>query len=675
MQSAQPWEYRFTTDLPVEVAKQRGYKIDMLNWVMDETKPNYHIREPWKHIHPANSFHNAKETFGMGNLGLNKWNRTEKARLINRPVFPYRNTYQFVVNQNNIKNDFGYKESLGWLTTYLPEKILTGYDDANFLCKKMKFPFYKDPNSDCTYSPDNTDPDCQNIELDMPLDASNSESYLVAKKEEVSDFTFQDDFMVVGHESYERLADRLFFNIIENCRYYPQLPLNEIERQQVFLEFATEQNDKNFPSWREPLIKTDLSSGLDKVIPHQTPICRESFKKKSYTFGVQERHVAGGCKPLELHSKKIEYFDQPLRDLNEEIKYLQKIILNGQPNVFGGKPSDRTYTLTKATNHDPSLAFHGCPAIHNGEMLIFGGGPDMKKYLKNMYLDYDDYGSFTRSTDKRECERKLGENIQKYFKAQRDKSNDETMSVVDDTTPFNRIFNYLLNYKNCEAEDLAYTNLYVARVKGKETGVEFEDIHDKFYDTGYASTMKIPTPTTPKQIGYYHDKRAHYDLRMIYKDWEDTAKVDSSNYTKYNCDDNPEQSGCLPIFQWSYFFNYREKPYTSENTVEAASMNYTTFDQNPIFNKDNVFDELPENLKFNTRCWLPDKYIDDYLRQYDENKYGDLSVDPNVILYEDQTESENVMCPKVHPRFDHDWNFRFLKGELTELPDMSVYNR
>ena len=71
------------------------------------------------------------------------------------------------------------------------------------------------------------------------------------------------------------------------------------------------------------------------------------------------------------------------------------------------------------------------------------------------------------------------------------------MSIVDDTTPFNRIFNYLLNYKNCEAEDLSYTNLYVARVKGKETGVEFEDIRDKFYNTGYAAIMKTPTPTTP----------------------------------------------------------------------------------------------------------------------------------------------------------------------------------
>ena len=58
---------KLTTDLPVEAAKQRGYIIDILNWVMDETKPNYHIREPWKHVHSANSFHNAKETKGSSN--------------------------------------------------------------------------------------------------------------------------------------------------------------------------------------------------------------------------------------------------------------------------------------------------------------------------------------------------------------------------------------------------------------------------------------------------------------------------------------------------------------------------------------------------------------------------------------------------------------------------------
>ena len=100
-------------------------------------------------------------------------------------------------------------------------------------------PFYNDPNYDCTYSSDDSDTDCntKNIQLEMPIGTS----YLVAKKEENSDFTFEDDFMVVGHESYERLADRLFRNIIENCRHFSQLSLNEIERQQVFLELASPQ--------------------------------------------------------------------------------------------------------------------------------------------------------------------------------------------------------------------------------------------------------------------------------------------------------------------------------------------------------------------------------------------------------------------------------------------------
>ena len=102
-------------------------------------------------------------------------------------------------------------------------------------------------------------------------------------------------------------------------------------------------------------------------------------------------------------------------------------------------------------------------------------------------------------------------------------------------------------------------------------------------------------------------------------------------------------------------------------------MNFTTFDQNPIFNKRDAFDSLPGNIQFNTRCWLPDKFVDDYLQRDNPNKYGDKDVDPDVIHFD--AESEGVMCPKVHPRFDHDWNFRFLKGELTELPDMSVYNR
>ena len=672
---ARRWPYqdmwdRFTTDLPVEVAKERGYKVDMLNWVMDETKPNYHLRKPWKHVHPANVFHNAKETFGMGNLGFNKFNgrSSNRTRLESKPVFPYRNHYQFDVNQNNIKNDFGYKESLGWLTTYLPEKIDTGFSDENFLCKKMKFPFYKDPNHDCQYSDNHDDADCQPIELDFPI----QKSFLVAQKQEISDFTFQDDFMVVGHESYERLADKLFFNIIENCRYNPQLPLNEIERQQVFLKFAKE-NNATFPSWREPLINQDLASGISKVIPHQTPICKESFAKKSYTFGVAERHVAGGCKKLHLHTQQIAKFDQPLRDLNAEIAHIgAKMTLNGQPNsLFGGYPSDRHYTMKHIVQQDASVAFHGCPAIHNGKMLIFGGGPDMKQYMKNMYLDYSDYESFTRAADQRECQRNLGANVEKYFAD--NVANYPGQTVVDDKNKFNRMFNYLLNYKNCEAEDLEYTNLYLATVKSKNDGVVFEDISQKFYNTNYATTMK-QSPTTAKHIGYYSDKRAHYDLRMIYSDWEETMSNTESDVvgTVY---DNCGNSTCLPVFQWSYFFNYQEVPYSKENTIEEAIMNFTTFDQNPIFNKRDAFDALPSNLQFNTRCWLPDKFVDDYLERDDPNKYGDKSVYPDVLQHEDDAESKGVMCPKVHPRFDHDWNFRFLKGELTELPDMSVYNK
>ena len=58
----------------------------------------------------------------------------------------------------------------------------------------------------------------------------------------------------------------------------------------------------------------------------------------------------------------------------------------------------------------------------------------------------------------------------------------ETKKVVDDKNKFNRMFNYFLNYKNCEAEDLEYTNLYLATVKSKNDGVVFEDISQKFYD-------------------------------------------------------------------------------------------------------------------------------------------------------------------------------------------------
>ena len=31
---------------------------------------------------------------------------------------------------------------------------------------------------------------------------------------------------------------------------------------------------------------------------------------------------------------------------------------------------------------------------------------------------------------------------------------------------------------------------------------------------------------------------------------------------------------------------------------------------------------------------------------------------------DDSTElTDEVLCPPVHPRFDHDWNFRFMKGK------------
>ena len=230
----------------------------------------------------------------MGHLGLGKWNRT--ANLQNKPIFPYRNDYSVHVNENNIKKDFGYQENLGWLTTYLPDKIVTGYDSDNFLCKKIKFPYYKDPSPDCTKDDDSS---CLNLEVPTLLD--DRKSFLVLNKEDLSDYTFQDDFMVVGHESYERLADKLYFNIIENCRYYPQLPLTEIERKRTWLKYL-EQENRQFPSWREPLINKDLSI-YTKVIPKQVPICMETHSEKSYMFGVPERIVNGGCQTLEL--KKI----------------------------------------------------------------------------------------------------------------------------------------------------------------------------------------------------------------------------------------------------------------------------------------------------------------------------------------------------------------------------------
>ena len=84
--------------------------------------------------------------------------------------------------------------------------------------------------------------------------------------------------------------------------------------------------------------------------------------------------------------------------------------------------------------------------------------------------------------------------------------------IVKADTEYNRIFNYLLNYKNCEAEDLEYTNLYKATVKGASDGVKIEGMHQKFYETGFANDMKSNAmPKTPKQIGYY---KVNFRLRI-----------------------------------------------------------------------------------------------------------------------------------------------------------------
>lgn len=216
-----------------------------------------------------------------------------------------------------------------------------------------------------------------------------------------------------------------------------------------------------------------------------------------------------GCAPLELKEISNPEFDGPLRALNNELSYLQQNYkLNSE--YFGQTPpSGRNYPMeyTKMIT-DPSISFHGCPAVHNGQMLIFGAGPDMKQYLHNMYRDYDDYADES-SIGKRKCERKLGETIEKYFNQT---ENRYSQSIVKADTEYNRIFNYLLNYKNCEAEDLEYTNLYKATVKSASDGVKIEGMHQKFYDTGFANEMKSnEMPKTPKQIGYY---KVNFGLRI-----------------------------------------------------------------------------------------------------------------------------------------------------------------
>ena len=204
-----------------------------------------------------------------------------------------------------------------------------------------------------------------------------------------------------------------------------------------------------------------------------------------------------GCAPLELEVISNSRFDGPLRALNNELSYLAQNYKLGD-EYFGTSPSDRTYPMEYSKIiTDPSISFHGCPVVHNDQMLIFGAGPDMKQYLHRMYRDYDDYADES-SIGKRKCERKLGEAIEKYFH----ENPRNGQSIVDADSEYNRIFNYLLNYKNCEAEDLEYTNLYKATVKGATDGVVIEGMHQKFYDTGFATEMK-KAPTSAKQIGYY----------------------------------------------------------------------------------------------------------------------------------------------------------------------------
>ena len=148
----------------------------------------------------------------------------------------------------------------------------------------MKFPYYKNPDTDCGKD----DADCTGT-ADDPIPTTPDDSdpnndhkkVIISRKTDLSELTFQDDFMIVGHESYERLADKLFFNIIENCRYHPQLPLDEIERQRVWLKYLAD-NERTFPSWREPLIENDLSD-YKKVIPKTLPICSRNKNENDKT--------------------------------------------------------------------------------------------------------------------------------------------------------------------------------------------------------------------------------------------------------------------------------------------------------------------------------------------------------------------------------------------------------
>ena len=140
------------------------------------------------------------------------------------------------------------------------------------------------------------------------------------------------------------------------------------------------------------------------------------------------------------------------------------------------------------------------------------------------------------------------------------------------------------------------------------------------------------------------------------------------------CKNDDSQS--YPIFRWSFNFDYEEPVFGP--SFGGDKLNFTTFDQNPIFdevnkNENGIF-ELPSNYKFKKRCWLPDKYLNDFAFDDALDKYG--IGDDIIRKMGDDSDTElndEVLCPPVHPRFDPDWNFRFMKGK-DPLTRLSSYN-
>ena len=74
-------------------------------------------------------------------------------------------------------------------------------------------------------------------------------------------------------------------------------------------------------------------------------------------------------------------------------------------------------------------------------MLVFGAGPDMKEYLEHMYMDYNHYFNENDENKKRKCERKLGQQIEAYFRANPVSGH----KIIDPDSEYNRILNYSLN--------------------------------------------------------------------------------------------------------------------------------------------------------------------------------------------------------------------------------------